>query len=94
MKEREIFSSHLFGTKAGVQFPSAEFYTEKDGTLIDGQLVHLPQESGHENEIAAFHEAIVKGLPSPVPAEESLEVIKILDGIYRSHKSGKEIKLA
>jgi len=94
MKEREIFSAHLFGTKAGVQFPAAEFYTEKDGTLIDGQLVHMPQESGYENEIAAFHEAIVKGLPSPVPAEESLDVIKILDGIYRSHKSGREIKLA
>lgn len=93
MKEREIFSAHIFGTKAGVQYPSTEFYTEARGTLIDGQLVYMPQESGHQNEIAAFHEAVVNGLPSPVPAEESLDVIKVLDGVYRSYKTGKEVKL-
>ena len=31
--------------------------------------------------------------PSPVPAEQSLDVIAILDGLYRSAEAGKEIVL-
>jgi predicted dehydrogenase len=40
-----------------------------------------------------FAEAVAKGLPSPVPAEQSLQVLTILDGLYRSAVAGKEIKL-
>ena len=30
---------------------------------------------------------------SPVPAEQSLQVMKILDGIYRRQKAGCEVRL-
>jgi predicted dehydrogenase len=40
-----------------------------------------------------FARAIVEGAPSPVPAEQSLQVMTILDGVYRSQKSGGEVKL-
>ncbi len=41
----------------------------------------------------AFAEAVAKGKPSPVPAEQSLDVIAILDGLYRSAAAGKEVEL-
>ena len=47
----------------------------------------------HWTEIWDFYDTVVNNKPSPVPAEESLKVIKILDGIYRSQKAGKEVRL-
>jgi len=38
-------------------------------------------------------QAIVDGAPSPVPAEQSLQVMKILNGIYESQKTGREVML-
>ena len=43
-------------------------------------------------EIKGFVDAIDKNKEVPVRPEESLEVIKILDGIYQSSKSGKEVQ--
>jgi predicted dehydrogenase len=37
---------------------------------------------------------VSEGAPSPVPAEQSLQVMKILDGIYRSQEEGREVRLA
>jgi predicted dehydrogenase len=52
-------------------------------------------ESGeaHAKECMAFAEAIVNGQPSPVPAEESLDVITILESLYRSAETGREVRL-
>ena len=93
MKEMEIFGVNLFGTKAGVTFPAAEFFTEKNRTLVDGKLNYLSQVSGHSAEIRAFVEAIHGRKPSPVPPEQSLNVIRVLDGVYRSQKTGGEVKV-
>jgi predicted dehydrogenase len=40
-----------------------------------------------------FAQAVVDGAPSPVPAEQSLQVMTILDGIYRSQEIGAEVRL-
>jgi predicted dehydrogenase len=40
-----------------------------------------------------FARAVVEGAASPVPAEHSLQVLTILDGIYRSQVAGGEVKL-
>jgi len=95
MKESEIFAGQLFGTEAGISLPwgvPPEIYTEKNRTFMIKQLVGLPQIPTHHEEIRAFVEALDKKKPSPVPPEQSLEVIKILDGIYRSSRSGKEVQ--
>ena len=47
----------------------------------------------HALECVEFAQAIVDGAPSPVPAEQSLQVMAILDGVYRSHKLGLEVRL-
>ena len=44
----------------------------------------------HAQECVEFARAIVNGEPSPVPPEESLQVMQILDGIYQSQESGRE----
>lgn len=86
----------LYGTGGGCHWPRCEFY-ETDHTtrqLIDRELrVTSNIREPHAQECVEFARAIVEGAPSPVPAEQSLQVMTILDGIYRSQKAGKEIRL-
>jgi predicted dehydrogenase len=48
----------------------------------------------HALECVEFARAVAEGLPSPVPAEQSLHVQTILDAIYRSQKTMKEVKVS
>jgi predicted dehydrogenase len=48
---------------------------------------------GHAEEVRAFVECIRKNLPEPVPAEQALITQRILDGVYESSKTGKEVKV-
>ncbi len=85
----------LYGTKAGSLWPANEFATADLGTrqLIDSKLLNAEGGEPHAKECVAFAKAIVDGAPSPVPAEESMVVCQILDGLYRSAAAGKEITI-
>lgn len=93
MPERDIFKISLFGDKAGAVYPDLLIADEHHRTPVNTTLTEVQDVPGHEAEIKAFHEAVTKDLCSPVPPEESLQVIKILDGIYKSQVTGKEVKL-
>jgi predicted dehydrogenase len=87
----------LYGTEGGCQWPSAEFMTTNYATKqLINQTLQLTRDSmePHALECMEFAKAIAEGLPSPVPAEQSLYVQTILDGIYRSQKEGKEVKIS
>ncbi|MEZ4677190.1 MAG: Gfo/Idh/MocA family oxidoreductase [Caldilineaceae bacterium] len=47
----------------------------------------------HALECVEFAQAVTDGAPSPVPAEQSLQVMTILDGIYRSQAENREVAL-
>lgn len=50
-------------------------------------------EWGRYTAIERFHEAIINSLPSPIPADQALRTVRILDGVYRSQKAGKEVRV-
>jgi predicted dehydrogenase len=92
IKEPETTSITLMGTDAGCQWPDLEIFGEEAGSTTDIKLQFSDDKvGGHQKEIAAFSQAILAGAPSPVPAEQSLNVIRILDGLYRSSETGKEV---
>lgn len=93
-KEKEIVKLSLMGTEAGAEWPELTIHGESAGSLTDTKL-EFPDDhiGGHQKEIAAFTDAILNNKPSPVPAEQSLNVIRILEGLYRSHESGREVVL-
>lgn len=93
-QEDEDFSFQLFGTKAGVHWPSAQFATVHNGVFVDGKLSHARRiERTHSEEIAAFCAAIRAGHASPVPWRETLRVTAILEAIYESQRLGREVAL-
>ncbi len=85
----------LYGDKGGAHWPSNELLFSNNETrqLMNMQLQNAAGGEPHARECIAFAEAIVNKAPSPVPAEQSLDVIAILDGLYRSAKTGKQVTL-
>jgi predicted dehydrogenase len=93
-KEKEDFSARLYGKKAGITWPSGEFSNTVNGALVDGVLeepANTPP--SHAAEVMAFARAVRDGLPSPVPVEQTLHVIAILEAIVESGKTGREVTL-
>jgi len=96
MEKTEDFSADLFGTEAGMRWPDGKVAIERLGVLQDIELRmrDLPQVQPHAEEIRVFVECVRKGLPVPVKPEETLEVIKMLEGIYTSATTGTEVKFS
>ncbi|MDP6779046.1 MAG: Gfo/Idh/MocA family oxidoreductase [Candidatus Latescibacteria bacterium] len=86
----------LYGTKGGSHWPKCEIYeTNYAAKQLYNRSLKLTGNllEPHAQECVEFAEAVATGAPSPVPAEQSLQVIAILDGIYRSQKTGREVKV-
>jgi predicted dehydrogenase len=86
----------LYGTKSGTHWPSKKIVSAaNDLKILKETTLQTSFDLGepHAAECVAFAQAIVDGAPSPVPAEQSLEVSKILSGLYRSSVEKREIRL-
>ena len=94
--EGEDMQIWLYGTEGGCHWPKAQFlssnYQTKQLYNRELKLTKDPMEP-HAMECVQFAAAIASGAPSPVPAEHSLQVLSILDGIYRSQREGKEVQI-
>jgi predicted dehydrogenase len=87
----------LYGTEGGCHWPNGEFLQTNYATRQHyNNTLKLTKDvmEPHAYECVQFARAVAEGLPSPVPAEQSLQALTILDGIYRSQETGQEVKLA
>jgi len=94
MVESDVNKSIICGTKGGMDVTDGAIMTQEHGIVRVSRLEDFDQPKAHGAAIAAFVEAVEKDEPVPVPAEETMLVIAILDGIYRSHaKGGSEVNI-
>jgi predicted dehydrogenase len=87
----------LYGSEGGLEWPSDTFMKSNYATkqLLTTTLTATSDTmEPHALECVEFAKAVAEGLPSPVPAEQSLMVQSILDGIYRSQAKGAEVKIS
>jgi predicted dehydrogenase len=96
--ERDIFRTHLFGTEGGAVVDPFEsghvrIFREESGALTDTSLPFLARTSFYEDEIRGFLEAIRDDRPVPIPSAQALTVTEIIDALYRSAESGREVQL-
>lgn len=89
----DIHGTILCGTRGGVQSSPLRFIREEYGSLTVAEPQILSGPSGHAEEIRAFVECIQKDLPEPVPGEEAIITQRILDGVYESARTGKEVRV-
>jgi hypothetical protein len=86
----------LYGVKGGAHWPTCQVFQSNPVTrqLYTTQLeVTGDVIPPHALECMEFARAIIEGAPSPVPAEQSLQVISILDAVYQSEITGHEVRL-
>jgi predicted dehydrogenase len=88
----------VYGDKGGAELePDLQISTERNDTVINitpqissGTFELVP---GFRNEIGNFVDASLGRVESVAPAWHGVEIMKILDGIYTSADSGKEVTL-
>lgn len=85
------FCAALLGTKGGAETSPLRIFGEEHGTLLDITPVHIPKVNSYEAEVRGFYDAIQNDTEPPVTGEQALNVMKILDGIYKSSETGREV---
>ena len=88
----------LFGTKGGAKFdPKLEIYSEMNGYMADVTLAGVETafsfDGIFENEINHFIACIEGEATCISPAEDGVEMMKILDGVYESARTKHEVVL-
>lgn len=88
----------VYGDKGGAELePALQISTERNDTVINiTPQISSPTfelQRGFSNEIANFVDAALGRAESIAPAWHGVEIQKILDGIYTSADSGKEVTL-
>lgn len=88
----DIHNVELFGDKAGASWnPTEMFHPGKEGFVVE-QLWSKKFEYPHERMIH-FMECVALGKKPLVEPEQSLVVQKVLDAIYQSSKTGREVRI-
>ena len=94
--EEEKRFVELRGTKAGFTWGddgSVKIFGEEEGQLVD-EKPELPEMgNGHDRAIRHFSEILLDGRAPDYVPQQGLDMIKILDGIYESARTGKEVLL-
>lgn len=89
---------NLAGTKGGAGLSPFSLQTVVNGHITDCTPNHigagLNNPSPHDNEIAAFCRSVRGGERCEAPGAEAIWTQKIIDGLYRSSKTGKEVQLS
>ena len=95
----------ILGTKAGLRIPSTDcwngsvggpmkIYKTIGGVDMEYEVPIIKDEGSlFDKKIRSFLDAVKYGKPAPVPSSQIIYNQAILDGIARSAKLGKEIKL-
>ncbi len=91
------FGTTLLGTEGGAYLDptndaNTRIFREESGTLSDTTPVFLPKIGTHEAELRAFVQAIADDTPVAVPGEQGLLVTRILDALYESAETGREVQ--
>ncbi len=96
-EEISLGTIELFGTKGGAKMdPGLKLFTDMSDYMANVELTAptaLSFEGLFENEINHFVDCVINGTPCRAPAEDGVTLMKILDGIYESARTGHEVIL-
>lgn len=93
--EKENIFVELRGTKAGMEFKddNVKIFTESDGTLEDiiPKVTDVP--GIHGDNIKHFADVLQNGIEPDFTPIQGVNMIKILEAMYKSAETGEEVKL-
>ena len=80
------------GSKGGVDLNPLKIFTERNGVQMD-LSPEVPNVNGFAGQTAHFVECIQKQKTPLMSAEQGVQLMQMLDAIYRSATTGKEVKI-
>lgn len=87
----------LFGTKAGCKLdPQVEIYTEMNDYMVNVAFdddTALSFDGLFANEINHFVDCVLNGTECIAPAQDGIDMMRILDAVYESARTGHEVIL-
>lgn len=89
--EEDLMRVQCYGTASGLTWPDGVLVGETDREPWTMRLEKGEDRHGFDEQILRFATAARDGLPSPVPVEQTRQVIRILEGLYRSAALGREV---
>lgn len=95
IKAREEYRVDLFGTKAGASWPGCEYHEHTRHDYVHTQIaLRERKQTPYQAEIRSFAQAVLGHTAVPVPPQQSRCVVGVLEGLYKSHRLGRSVKLA
>lgn len=96
---KDELSGRVYGTKGGASIaPAVQITTEMHDTIVDitprTDSLEFELEPAFQNEINHFVRAAAGETASGAPATDGLEMLKIIEAIYRSGKEGREVRVS
>ena len=85
-------SAVIMGTKAGANLYPLKIFKDEAGAMVNVEPHFLPQTDGFTEKMKNWIHCIRTGDEPNAPAEHGLRVQQILDGVYRSAESGREVR--
>ena len=91
--EKDRTNLTVLGTKGGADTQPLKIYTEHEEIMTDITPVLVPPTNFYDVEMRGFYSAIENKTETPIKEAEVLNVLSIIEGLYRSAQENKEILL-
>lgn len=95
--EKDAWNFNIMGTKGGAQWDPPMVFADRNDTMMNSAPYFVGTQTGFEDlfpiKLRNWVDGCVKNTPLEAPGEAGLAVQKMLDGVYRSAASGKEVTI-
>jgi len=83
----------VLGTKGGIGLSPLTLYTDMNGYMVNITPQHLPRLDTFTQKINDFVRAVRGEIENPIPPKPIVKMQYVIDGIYQSAASGKEVTI-
>jgi predicted dehydrogenase len=91
---RELNNCTLFGTRATVRLKPLTLFEDQNGQLVDVPLTPTDNADSFELQLRNFVDAIAGRAAAVNNAQQAVYLMEMLDAIYTSSSTGREVPLA
>ena len=98
LMEKDFAYINLFGEHGAALLNPFRLHKEMHGSLVNvtpaTESIRNVYKQSYETEIAHFIDCVRTGRKPAAPGSEAVAVLKVLEAIYKSAETGREVKLA
>ena len=91
--EKDVWNSQIMGTKGGATIDPPKIFTDQHGLMVNIEPSFVGKWDGFQYKMQHWIECIRDGKKCEAPGEDGLVIQKMLDGVYESSCTGKEVRI-